>query len=200
MTFIKRRWLYIYTILTYMYIIFIVWGPKREFKYFKMRSTKRFVFLFIYLFILFLHTCMFPAWCFRQRTFMPQGLVNGVFIENWTHSCLQFECFSVHWYYKNLFLRKKSSQTRVAIDLVRVEKGEGIPDNTAPKSYLHFLSRTTIRRSVWIRGLNWRYENLSHQKGFVTRFMKSRKTVKTRSFARNKSKIKWKSTTEILQS
>ena len=35
------------------------------------RSTKRFVFFeLIYLFILFLHTCMFPACCFRQRIYM----------------------------------------------------------------------------------------------------------------------------------
>ena len=44
-----------------------------------------------------------------------------------------------------------------------------------------------------IRGQNWR-----HDKGFVTRFLNSRKTVKARSFPRNKSKIKWKPTTEIL--
>ena len=55
-------------------------------------STKRFVFFlgFIYLIILFLHTCMFPACCFRQRTYMAQGLVNGVF-----NSSLKFEWFSV---------------------------------------------------------------------------------------------------------
>ena len=46
-----------------------------------VRSTKRFVFLRIYSFVLFLHTCMFPAWRFRQRTCMILGLVNGVFNE-----------------------------------------------------------------------------------------------------------------------
>ena len=44
------------------------------------RYTKRLVFLeFIYLFILFLHTCAFPACCFRQRICIAQGLINGVF-------------------------------------------------------------------------------------------------------------------------
>ena len=43
------------------------------------RSTKRFV--FIYLFILFLHTCMFTACCFRQRTYMAIGLGNGTLNE-----------------------------------------------------------------------------------------------------------------------
>ena len=46
--------------------------------YFKMsRSMKRFVFFRIYIFILFLHTCMFPTWYFLQKTCMAQGLVNG---------------------------------------------------------------------------------------------------------------------------
>ena len=52
-------------------------------------------FFWIYLFILFLHTCTFPDWWFRQRTYMAQGLVYGPFNETWTHSCLQFEWFSV---------------------------------------------------------------------------------------------------------
>ena len=41
------------------------------------RSTKSFVFFlgFIYLFISFLHMCIFPACCFHQRTYMAQGLV-----------------------------------------------------------------------------------------------------------------------------
>ena len=56
--------------------------------YFKIgRSTKRFVFSkFIYLFICLVFTymlymCMFPACCFRQRTYMAQGLVNRVLSE-----------------------------------------------------------------------------------------------------------------------
>ena len=38
-----------------------------------------------YLSILFLHRCMFPACCFRQKTYTPPGLAN----ETWTHSNLQ---------------------------------------------------------------------------------------------------------------
>ena len=37
---------------------------------------------------------------------------------------------------KNLFLRKKSNRPSSALDLAKVEKGEVIPDNAAPKSYL----------------------------------------------------------------
>ena len=36
------------------------------------------------LIVLFLHTCyisMFPACCFHQRTYVAQGLVNGVLSE-----------------------------------------------------------------------------------------------------------------------
>ena len=45
------------------------------------RSMKRFEFFRIYLFILFLLICMFPACCFHQRTYMAQGIVNGVLNE-----------------------------------------------------------------------------------------------------------------------
>ena len=58
-------------------------------------STKRFLFFRTYLFILFLHTCMFPAWCFRLRTCMAQSLVNEVFNDTWIHSFLLFEWFSL---------------------------------------------------------------------------------------------------------
>ena len=91
----------ILSIIIYIYIYiyeFLVIGSKKEWRYFEMsRSTEKFVFFRIYLFILFLHTCMFPVWCFRQRTCMAQGLVNGIFNETWTHSCLQFEWFSVNY-------------------------------------------------------------------------------------------------------
>ena len=75
-----------------------------------IRSMKRFVFFeFIYLFISFLHLCMFPACSFCQRTYMAQGLINGVLNETWTHLCLQFEWFSVGywfiWRFSSLFLR-----------------------------------------------------------------------------------------------
>ena len=39
------------------------------------------MFLKIYSFILFLHTCMLAACCFRQRTYVEQGYVNGVLNE-----------------------------------------------------------------------------------------------------------------------
>ena len=44
---------------------------------------------------MFLHTCMFPVCCFRQRTYMGQGFVNVVLNATWTHLCLQFEWSSV---------------------------------------------------------------------------------------------------------
>ena len=34
-----------------------------------------------------LYMCIFPACCFRQRTYMAQCLVNEVLNETWTHSC-----------------------------------------------------------------------------------------------------------------
>ena len=50
------------------------------------RSTKRFV-LFKELFISFLHKYIFPACCFRQRTYMAKGHVNRVPKETGTHTC-----------------------------------------------------------------------------------------------------------------
>ena len=57
--------------------------------YIKIRSTKRFVFFeFIYFALTYvLYICMFPACCFHQRTYVAQGLVNGVLNE----TCFQFE-------------------------------------------------------------------------------------------------------------
>ena len=80
--------------------------------YFKIgRSTKRFVFFESIYFVLtyLLYMCMFPACCFRQRTYVAQGLVNGVLNESLNHSCSQFECFSVRLWvlyrgYSPLFL------------------------------------------------------------------------------------------------
>ena len=92
-----------YTIYIYIYIyiyrerereIFVV-GQKRERNILRWVGPWRDLYFFrIYLFILFLHTCIFPACCFRQRTYMAQGLINGILNETWTHSCLQFEWFS----------------------------------------------------------------------------------------------------------
>ena len=80
--------------------------------------------------------------------------------------------------------------TTCGLDLAWVEKGEVIPDNTAPKSYLHFLSRTTIELSIRIRGPNWGHEKLELADGFRHLFLEW-------GFPRNKSKIKRKSTTKI---
>ena len=61
---------YIYVCMcNYIYIYFFFVGPKRERNILKWVGPWRdFYFFRIYLFILFLHTCMFPAWCFYQRT------------------------------------------------------------------------------------------------------------------------------------
>ena len=78
--------------------LYIVVGPKREIDILKCVGPRRdLYFLRIYSFISFLHTYMFPACCFRQRTYMAQGLVNGVLNETGTHLCLQFELFSVDY-------------------------------------------------------------------------------------------------------
>ena len=62
--------------------------------YFKIRrSTKRFVFFeFIYFVLTYvLYICMFPACCFRQRTYVARRPFNGVLNETWTHSCFQYK-------------------------------------------------------------------------------------------------------------
>ena len=58
--------------------------------------------------------------------------------------------------YKNLFLSKKSNLPRAALDLASVEKGQEIPDNTAPEGYLPFLSRTTIGTLSWNLWTNYK--------------------------------------------
>ena len=67
-------------------------------------STNRFVSFKIYLFISCLHTCMFPAYCFRQRTYMAEGDVNGLLNETWTPSCLEFEWFSFGYIYIYIYI------------------------------------------------------------------------------------------------
>ena len=59
------------------------------------RSMKGFLFFlgFIYLFWSYIHVCFQLVPC--QRTYMAQGLVNGVLNETLTHSCLNCEWFSV---------------------------------------------------------------------------------------------------------
>ena len=53
------------------------------------------LYLFYFVLTYVLYICMFPACCFPQRTYVTQGLVNGVLIETWTHSCFQFRWPSV---------------------------------------------------------------------------------------------------------
>ena len=71
-----------------MYKFFVV-DPKREKNIFKWVGPWQdlLFFLFIYLFI---YTFMFPA-CFCLRTYMAQGLVNGILNVSWVHLCLLFE-------------------------------------------------------------------------------------------------------------
>ena len=96
---IKSTQIYIYIyICIYIYLcIYIIFRcrSKERKKYFKMSmSTKRFVFLRVYLFILFLHSWMFQECCFRQRTYLAPIFINGLLHETLTYSCLQFEWFS----------------------------------------------------------------------------------------------------------
>ena len=67
--------------------------------YLKKRSTKRFVFFeFIYFVLTYvLYMCMFPACCFRQRTYVVQGLVNGVHNETLVSSLN--DLWLVRWVY-----------------------------------------------------------------------------------------------------
>ena len=70
-------------------------GPKWEKrKYFKMNiSTKRLV-SFKELSILFLHTCMFPTCCFRQRTFSRNLLIFLLRCGTRPYKVCQSKCFS----------------------------------------------------------------------------------------------------------
>ena len=82
-------YIYIY-IYVYIYVrkffFCCCWFKERKSNYFKMnRSTKSCVFL-KELFILFLNTCMLPACCFHQRTYVVQGHMNGIPYETQTHS------------------------------------------------------------------------------------------------------------------
>ena len=88
------------SIYTYIYICTYIYedgccrSKERIRIYFKIRSsTKRFVFFEFIYFVLtnVLYICMFPACCFHQRTYVAQGLVNGVLNETWTHSCFQYK-------------------------------------------------------------------------------------------------------------
>ena len=48
--------------------------------------------------------CMFPACCFRQRTYVAQGLVNRVLNETWTHAHFQFEWTYIYIYITSPFV------------------------------------------------------------------------------------------------
>ena len=72
--------------------------------------------------------------------------------------------------YKDLFLRKKSSWPRAALDLAAVEKGEIIPDSAVPKSDFLFLNYYSDHQFEF-RDPKWRHENLSQQIGFINSFM-----------------------------
>ena len=48
-----------------------------------------YIYMYIYIYI-YIYIC--PAWCFRQRTCLAEGLVSGVFNETWCYSRFMFEC------------------------------------------------------------------------------------------------------------
>ena len=88
----------------------------------------------------------------------------------------------------------------MALDLARVPKREVIPDNTAPKSYLLFLSRTTTETLSTNSRTKLRQEKLTRRKvSSLTSWKASTYFKQARNFPSDKSKIKWKSTIEILQ-
>ena len=81
-----------------------------------------------------------------------------------------------------------------------MKKGEVIPDNMAPKSYFP-LSRTTIRTLSTNSGTKLRAEKIASRRvSSLASWIADKYLKKARNFPRNKSKIKRKSTTEILPS
>ena len=74
-------------------------------------------------------------------------------------------------YYKNLFLRKKSSWPCAPLGLAGVEKGDVIQVRAAPESYFLFLSRTTIQTLSMNSVTELKAGKISQQMGFVTRFL-----------------------------
>ena len=54
-----------------------------------------YIYIYIYNFFLFLPTCMFPACCFCQRTYLAQNIINRLHNDTLTRLCLQFEWCSV---------------------------------------------------------------------------------------------------------
>ena len=92
---IPNHIVYIY-IYIYIYILFV--GPKRERNSLKWVCPQRDLYFlgFIYLFILFSHTCMFPPYCFCLRTYVVHSISFQTFfvqafeivIDSWNFSML----------------------------------------------------------------------------------------------------------------
>ena len=69
---------------------------------------------------------------------------------------------------------KNSNQPRAALDLARVEKGEVIPYNTAPKSYLQLFGENYYWAPQYVLGdQSVKVAKNCLQKSFVTRFLNS---------------------------
>ena len=118
---------------------------QRKNKYiFKIRwSTERFVFFEFIYFVLIcvlricityvLYICMFPACCFRQRTFVAQGLLNGVLNETWTEWDLNSLLFPVYW--KQEWVQVSLSTPFFGMTWTGIEHGSpGLLVNTLPTS------------------------------------------------------------------
>ena len=69
-----------------------------------------------YLFISFLHRCMFPGYCFHQRTYVVHCHVNGVRNETWTLSCLLTKEWPVYKHIQNW--KSFDQQTRKSSSLI----------------------------------------------------------------------------------
>ena len=103
---------------------------------------------------------------------------------------------------KNLFLRKKQTDHVWHLNLARVENAEVIQDNTAPKSYFPQL----IENYYWALSTNsgtrlfWQEKTASRKVSSLASWRADKYFKQARSFPRNKTKIKRKSTTEIIPS
>ena len=95
---------------------------------------------------------------------------------------------------------KETNRPCAALYLARVEKGEVIPDYTAPKRLPPTICRKLLLGPQYELGdQTVKAGKNSQQKGFVNRFLSSRFQTGEK-LQRNKTKIKRKSTTEILRS
>ena len=74
--------------------------------------------------------------------------------------------------YKNPFLRKKIKLTTCDTWFGQSGKERSNPRQYGTKKLLtSFCQELLFRPSEWIRGPNWRHENLRQQKGLVIRFL-----------------------------